>query len=89
MCVCVLSAFSNIFSSETSGPIEAKFHIEPPWDGGMKVRSNGPGHMTKMATMPIYVTNHKKSFLQNQKADVLETWYAALGARVLPNIFKW
>ena len=36
-------------------PIEAKFHMEPPCDGGMKVCSNGPDHMTKMAAMPIYV----------------------------------
>ena len=50
--VCV-STFSNILS-ETIGPIEAKFHVEPPWDGGTKVCSNGPGHMTKMADMPIY-----------------------------------
>ena len=38
-CVCV-STFSNI-SFETTGPIEAKFHVEPPWDGGTKVCSNG------------------------------------------------
>ena len=50
----MLSTFSNVFSSETNEPIEAKFHMEPPWDGGMKVCSNGPGHMTKMAAMPIY-----------------------------------
>ena len=25
----------------------------------------------------------------NQKADDLETWYAASGARVLLNLFKW
>ena len=31
------------------------------WDGGTKVCSNGPGHMTKMAAMPIYVKNLKKS----------------------------
>ena len=43
-----VSTFSNI-SSETTVPIEAKFHVEPPWDGGTKVCSNGPGHMTKMA----------------------------------------
>ena len=52
VCVCV---FSNI-SSETTGPIEARFHMEPPWDGGTKVCSNGPGHMTKMAAMPIQVS---------------------------------
>ena len=44
----------HIFSAETTGPIEAKFHMESPWDWGMKVCSNGPGHMTKMAAMPIY-----------------------------------
>ena len=31
------------------------------WDGGTKVYSNDPGHMTKMATMPIYGRNIKKS----------------------------
>ena len=65
MCVCVwgggrLSTFSNIFS-ETTGPIEDKFHVEPPWDGGSKVCSNSPVHMTKMAAMPIYGKNLKKS----------------------------
>ena len=34
--------------------IIAKFHAEPPWEGGKKVYINGPGHMTKMAAMPIY-----------------------------------
>ena len=55
--------------------------------GELKVCSNGPGHMTKMAAMPIYGKNLKKSF--HQKADDLETWYAASGARVLPSLFKW
>ena len=82
--VCV-STFSNIFSSETTGSIEAKFHVEPPWDGGTKVCSNGLGHMTKMADMPIYGRNLKKNLLRNKKTDDLETWYAALGARVLPS----
>ena len=65
VCVCVyayvcVSTFSNI-SSETTGLIEAKFH-EPPLDRGMKVYSMRPGHMTKMAAMPIYGKNLKKSF---------------------------
>ena len=59
--MCVLSTFSSIFSSETIGPIEAKFHVEPSWVGGTKVCSNSPGHMTKMAAMPIYGKNLKKS----------------------------
>ena len=53
--------FSNVFSSETAWPIKAKFYVEPPWEGGMKVCINGPGHMTKMAAMPIYGKNLKKS----------------------------
>ena len=59
MYVC-MSTFSNIFSSETTEPIEAKFHMEPAFDRGTKVCSNGPGHMTKMAAMPIYGKNLKK-----------------------------
>ena len=55
------STFSNIFSSETAWPIKAKFYVEPPWEGRTKVYINGPGHMTKMAAMPIYGKNLKKS----------------------------
>ena len=54
-----MSTFSNI--SEPARSIEAKFHMEPPWDGGTKIFSNGPGPMTKMAAMPIYGKNLKKS----------------------------
>ena len=58
------STFSNLFYLETAKPIEAKFHVHPPLDEGTKVYSNGPGHMTKMAAMPIYVKNMKiSSFL--------------------------
>ena len=60
VCTC-MSTFSNIFSSETTGPIEAKFHMKPPWDGGTKVCSNGLGRMTKIAALPIYGKNLKKS----------------------------
>ena len=51
------SAFSNFFSLETAKSIEAKFHVDPPWDGGMKVSRNGLCHKSKMATMPIYGKN--------------------------------
>ena len=47
----------NIFSSETALPIKAKFYVDPPWEGGTKVYINGPGHMTKMAAMPLYGKN--------------------------------
>ena len=53
--------FSNFFSLETSTRTEANFHVEPPLDGGTKIYTNGPGHMTSMAAMPIYDKNLKKS----------------------------
>ena len=62
--------------------------MESPWDGGTKVCSNGLGHMTKMAAMPIYGKTLKNLLLRNQEADDLDTWYAASGARVLSNLFK-
>ena len=57
----------NIFSSEAAWPIIVKFHMEPPWDGVTKVYSNGPGHMTKMAAMPIYGKNLKKFYSPEPK----------------------
>ena len=50
------STFSNFFSLETAGPIESIYHVEPPWDGGIKVSTNGLCHMTmtKIASMSIY-----------------------------------
>ena len=81
------STFSKFFSLETTGPIEAKFHVESPWDEEIKICSNGPGHMTKMAAMSIYGKN-LTNLLRKQKADDIETWYVASGARVLPSLFK-
>ena len=42
-------------SSETTGPIVTKFHIQSPVPLGTKSCSNGLGHITNVATMPIYV----------------------------------
>ena len=57
-----LSTFSIIFSSETTGPIKLKFHMETPYDAGTKACSNSPGHMTKMASTPIYGKKPLKIF---------------------------
>ena len=70
---------SNSLSSETTLPIKAKFHVEPPWEGGTKDYINGSGHMANMAAMPIY----GKNLLQNQKSYDLETWHAASGTQAL------
>ena len=53
----------------------------------MKICSNVPGHMAKMASRLIYGKNLEKN-LRNQEADDLETWYTALGTQVLSNFFK-
>ena len=59
------SIFSNIVSLKTAWQIEAKFYVEPHWDGVTKICSNDIGHMIKMAAMPIYSKNIKiSSFLE-------------------------
>ena len=60
------STFSNIFSSETTGPIKLKlkFHMETPYDAETKVCSicsNGPGHM------PRYGKNLLKIFFSRTR----------------------
>ena len=44
-------------SSETTGPIKAKLHMEPQWVGGLEVSSQHLGHMSKMTATPIYGKN--------------------------------
>ena len=68
------STFSNFFSLETIGPIEAKFYVEPPWDGE-RVCSNDPDHMKKWPPCPYRVKTFKSLPRWNQKANGLETWY--------------
>ena len=68
---------------------QANFYLEPPWEGGTKVYINGPGHMTKMADMPIYGKNLKNLLLQNQKSYDLETWHVASGTQALQSLYKW
>ena len=38
------------------------FYRKPLYDGGTNVIINKPGHMTKMAAMPIYGKNPSKIF---------------------------
>ena len=56
------STFSNFFSFEATTPIEAKFHIAPPLDGGGVDEGLFKGYMTKMAAMPIYSKKPLKIF---------------------------
>ena len=64
------SIFLKFFSSVTTRPIYAKFHVYRPWDGRTEVYSNGLGHITKTAVMPIYGKDIKKNLLLwNQTAE--------------------
>ena len=50
----VPSIYQNIVFSQTIGPIELKFHVKTPYDKLIKIYAKYFGHMTKMATTPIY-----------------------------------
>ena len=69
----------NIFFSENTGPTEAKFHMESPWDEGNKVCSNGHGHMTKMAVMPIYMVKTLKKSSPEPKGRWLWNLICSIG----------
>ena len=62
--------------------------MKPPWEGGTKVYINCPGHITKMAAMPIHGKNLKNLLLQSQKSYDLETWHVALGTQALQSSYK-
>ena len=51
---CLLTFF--IFA-ETTRPIELKFYMKIAYDRLAKIYTNCSGHMTKMATKPIYSKN--------------------------------
>ena len=55
----------NIFSSETTGPIEARFHMESPWDAGMKVLFLVT--WPRRPPCPYMVKTLKNLLLRNQK----------------------
>ena len=74
------STFLNFFCSETARPIEAKFHMEPPWH----VRNENLFKCSRSSSP--YMVKNFKSLLQNQEADDLETWYMASSTT---NVFIW
>ena len=66
--------------------IKVKIHMGPSGEGGQKVYMKGPGHITKISAMPIYVKNYNKNlFFQNQKSCDLETWYIVFGSQASIN----
>ena len=50
---------------------------------------NNPGHVTKMAAMPIYgKKTFKNLLLWNRLTDFNETWHEAFMTQVLQSIYK-
>ena len=82
----VPSTHSNIGSSGIIRPIELKFHMKTPHDRLAKICTNCIGHMTKMATIPIYGKTPLNIFSGTKKANGLGTWYVALGMWALPDL---
>ena len=50
-------------------PIELKIHMKTPYDRLAKIYANCTGHMTMMATTPLYGKTFKYLLLWNQKAN--------------------
>ena len=57
----------QLFFSETTKPVGLKFHMKTPYDRLAKIYTNCSGHMTKMATMPIYSKNPLNIFFSGTK----------------------
>ena len=83
----VPSTHQNIVSSETTRPFELKFHMKTPYDRLAKIYNNCTGHMTKMATTPIYGKNPLNVFFSGTKRLTL-TYFRAR-SNLIPNAFIW
>ena len=63
--------------------------MKTPYDRLAKIYTNCSGHMTNMATTPIYFKNNLDIlFSWNQKVNALGTWYVALGMWAQPGLLK-
>ena len=78
----------NIFSSETTGPklnFNWSFYGIGEWKFAQVFLVTWP----RWPPCTYMYMAKNLNLLRNQKADVLETWYAASDARVLLNLLKW
>ena len=63
----VPSTHQIIVSSETTRPFELKFHMKTPYARLAKIYTKCTGHLTKMATTPIYGKNPLNVFFSGTK----------------------
>ena len=88
MYLCV-STFSNI-SSENHWADWSQISCEASLEwGNESLFKRSRSHDPRWPQCPYMVKTLKNLLLGNQKAYDLETWYAALSAGVLLNLFKW
>ena len=83
------SSFSNIFSWETAMPIKPNFMWSLSGIGERKFVQMVQVTWPRWPPCPYMVETWKIIVLWNQKADDLESLYAASSAQVLPSLFKW
>ena len=62
-----INKFQRSVFSQTIGPIELKFQLKTSYDKLAKIYAKYFGHMTKMATTPIYGKNHLKIFFSRTR----------------------
>ena len=86
---------ASVFRShfQTSSPLKPLGQPKPNfmWSllgKGDEVCINGPGHMTKMAAMPIYGKNLKKSSSPELAGRFPRIWYVALGTPAHHSLYK-
>ena len=68
----VPSTFLNIVFSQTTSlrPIELKFYMATSYNWLAKICTNCYGHMTKMATTPIYGKKYLNNFFSGTKTPM-------------------
>ena len=76
---------SNNFSSEASGPMLLKFHVEPPLDRGMKAAKMVAVHWP----CPYMVKTFKNLLLQDRARLGAEFLQKLSGTGSLPKLLKW
>ena len=64
------STYLNVVFSETTRPMEIKFHMTTRYDWINKICTNCYGHMTKMATKPMYGKNYLNTFFSGTKTPI-------------------
>ena len=92
MCVCVCVCCKHFQTSSSQKPL-GRLKLNFIW----RLHGMGERKFIQMVLViwprwppcPYMVKTLRNLLLRNQKAYDLETWYAALGARVLSSLFKW